>query len=146
MIMERGVLFIAWQQSILDEKKSGQWNKNEKTTSKEEATYFSPQWMILDSMILDVFFLFVFFFFLRVDCSRARTGLRIALFSDNAWETFVLCSDEKKRCVAVGGGIFNWCCKRVWRGNWPDVCMNVCMNSSIVNIITRKPDGGNPIM
>lgn len=68
----------------------------------------------------------------------------MALFWDNASEMFVFSFEEvkKQEVLAVGGGILNWCCKWIRRGNWPDVCMNVRMNSSIVNIITRKPDGG----
>lgn len=70
--------------------------QKKKTTSKEEATYFSPRWMILDLTISVCFFFF--FFFLRVHCSRARTGLLGSLyFLTMLDKCFVFCFERGKK-------------------------------------------------
>lgn len=123
MILEREFFLLLNNKHF----RSKKWIKKLK---QEEAVYFL---LVNDFGLLGVFLLACRLF-------KARTGLPIFI-SDNAWEMFVFCFD--KRSVARWG-LFIWCCRWFWGGNWPDVCMNVCLNSAIVNIITRKPDGGNP--
>lgn len=134
------VLFIAWNQNILDEQKKLDSEIKIKTLQARR----EPLIILLTGWLWTFFSFFLLLLPLHYIVQEQERLADRFIFWQCLRNALCFVSVGKKWCAAVGGGIFNWCC------NWEEtdlyVCMNVCMNCYIVNIITRKLDGGIPII